>query len=106
VSNEGAIAFDFDLPAIDGIERRRTKNSTGPKVETCVMKRAADRRAFGKPVTEIAAVMRAGASDGEQLAVKAREQYRLVADAAGDRSLGGNPVKLYSLREVGSRCAA
>ena len=104
-ADERAVAFDLDQPAIDRVERGRSKHRAGPQVEAGVMERATDRRAPGEAFAEIAAIVGARSADGVELAVEPREEHGVVAGASGDRSFGGNFAERDPLREIGSRCA-
>jgi len=49
-----------------------------------VVQRAADHAGVNHSIAKDAAIVSAGASDGEELSVKIRKQHGFVADPAGD----------------------
>jgi hypothetical protein len=81
-ADEYSVVHNLDPPSIDGIQRRSPKNRTGAKVEAGVVERASDGRGTHDPVAEVTAIVCAGAADREELAFDARQQDRIVADAA------------------------
>jgi len=64
-------------------------------------------RAFADdPVAQAAAIVGARSADGKEFAPEARQQDRIVADAAGERSFGGNFGDVDALGEIRTRCAS
>jgi hypothetical protein len=100
--HEYPVALDFNLPAIDGIERGSAQHPTGPQVEACVVERTPDRGAVGHAVGQCGAIMRAHAADREKLAVEVRQQDRGIADTAGKGALGRDFADAYAAREIRS----
>ena len=103
--DEGAAAFDLHGPALDRVQRGRSKHGAGAKVEAGMVERAADSRAACEALAEIAAIMGAGSADREQLSAEARQKNGVVTDAARDRAFGGDFAERDALREIRSRCA-
>jgi hypothetical protein len=86
-SDDHEAGIDLDIPLRERIESRGGSCGAGFEVEAGMMERAAHHTVGNQSRGKRRTIVGADAADCEQLTANSREEYRLIANATGNRAL-------------------